>query len=167
LNRRPPAPEAGALPGYATPRRQTLPPNAPGGTRIPNLLIRSQMLYPIELRARSKTTADNDRHSRPKTDTDYRPHPPDRQPVHLAFAAQIEMSPSRSGQSSPIDNPTARKSCCGTTLHPVVTSMATEPTAQAPPSDRPVRRAWERPNLTVLRKLSALTLQTDGGATVS
>ena len=25
--------------------------DAPGGTRIPNLLIRSQMLYPIELRA--------------------------------------------------------------------------------------------------------------------
>jgi hypothetical protein len=25
--------------------------NAPGGTRTPNLLIRSQMLYPIELRA--------------------------------------------------------------------------------------------------------------------
>ena len=25
--------------------------SAPGGTRIPNLLIRSQMLYPIELRA--------------------------------------------------------------------------------------------------------------------
>ncbi len=24
---------------------------APGGSRIPNLLIRSQMLYPIELRA--------------------------------------------------------------------------------------------------------------------
>jgi hypothetical protein len=26
-------------------------PYAPGGTRTPNLLIRSQMLYPIELRA--------------------------------------------------------------------------------------------------------------------
>src|SRR5438067_4400743 len=57
LNQRPPAPEAGALPGYATPRRQSCTAHAPGGTRIPNLLIRSQMLYPIELRARSKTTA--------------------------------------------------------------------------------------------------------------
>ena len=28
--------------------------DAPGGTRIPNLLIRSQMLYPIELRARTE-----------------------------------------------------------------------------------------------------------------
>ncbi len=27
--------------------------SAPGGTRIPNLLIRSQMLYPIELQAQS------------------------------------------------------------------------------------------------------------------
>jgi hypothetical protein len=44
--------------------------------------------------------------------------------------------------------------------------MATEPTAQTPQSDRPVRRAWERPNLTVLRKLSVLTLQTGGGATL-
>ena len=41
---------------YAPPN-QPLPKDivdAPGGTRIPNLLIRSQMLYPIELRARSK-----------------------------------------------------------------------------------------------------------------
>ena len=52
LNQRPPAPEAGALPGYATPRRYELGQhNAPGETRTPNLLIRSQMLYPIELRA--------------------------------------------------------------------------------------------------------------------
>ncbi len=52
LNQRPPAPEAGALPGYATPRRDELGQrNAPGETRTPNLLIRSQMLYPIELRA--------------------------------------------------------------------------------------------------------------------
>jgi hypothetical protein len=53
LNQRPPAPEAGALPGYATPRRTARKDlaDAPGGTRIPNLLIRSQMLYPIELRA--------------------------------------------------------------------------------------------------------------------
>jgi hypothetical protein len=52
LNQRPPAPEAGALPGYATPRRNELGQhNAPGETRTPNLLIRSQMLYPIELRA--------------------------------------------------------------------------------------------------------------------
>ena len=28
--------------------------SAPGGSRIPNLLIRSQMLYPIELRAHTK-----------------------------------------------------------------------------------------------------------------
>jgi hypothetical protein len=32
-------------------RHNPLRPNAPGGTRTPNLLIRSQMLYPIELRA--------------------------------------------------------------------------------------------------------------------
>src|SRR6185437_15314117 len=65
LNQRPPAPEAGALPGYATPRRTLAsfrvdrptplarPTNfhAPRGTRTPNLLIRSQMLYPIELGA--------------------------------------------------------------------------------------------------------------------
>ena len=41
---------------YAPPN-QPLPKDivdAPGGTRIPNLLIRSQMLYPIELRALSK-----------------------------------------------------------------------------------------------------------------
>src|SRR5690348_10224391 len=40
---------------YAPPD-QPLPKDlvdAPGGTRIPNLLIRSQMLYPVELRARS------------------------------------------------------------------------------------------------------------------
>jgi hypothetical protein len=29
--------------------------SAPGGTRIPNLLIRSQMLYPIELQARKES----------------------------------------------------------------------------------------------------------------
>jgi hypothetical protein len=29
--------------------------HAPGGTRIPNLLIRSQMLYPIELQARKES----------------------------------------------------------------------------------------------------------------
>ena len=50
LNQRPPAPEAGALPGYATPREPD-ESSAPGETRTPNLLIRSQMLYPIELRA--------------------------------------------------------------------------------------------------------------------
>ena len=33
---------------------------APGGTRTPNLLIRSQMLYPIELRAHKKTWAVQD-----------------------------------------------------------------------------------------------------------
>ena len=55
LNQRPPAPEAGALPGYATPRRQLsyrlsfTRLNAPRRTRTSNLLIRSQMLYPIEL----------------------------------------------------------------------------------------------------------------------
>jgi hypothetical protein len=32
--------------------------NAPGGTRTPNLLIRSQMLYPIELRAPIRLRAD-------------------------------------------------------------------------------------------------------------
>ena len=36
---------------YAPPTKPTA--HAPGGTRIPNLLIRSQMLYPIELRARN------------------------------------------------------------------------------------------------------------------
>src|SRR3954463_5491162 len=76
LNQRPPAPEAGALPGYATPRRQTSTAHAPGGTRIPNLLIRSQMLYPIELRARSNTTAVSSLYRdrmRSKTDNNYRP----------------------------------------------------------------------------------------------
>src|SRR5215203_4763432 len=56
LNQRPPAPEAGALPGYATPRSSCPlqgPAGAPGRTRTSNLLIRSQMLYPIELRAPS------------------------------------------------------------------------------------------------------------------
>ena len=54
LNQRPPAPEAGALPGYATPRSScTCAAGAPGRTRTSNLLIRSQMLYPIELRAPS------------------------------------------------------------------------------------------------------------------
>src|SRR3954447_16933505 len=48
LNQRPPAPEAGALPGYATPRRKKRillviePSDAPGESRTPNLLIRSQ-----------------------------------------------------------------------------------------------------------------------------
>ena len=56
LNQRPPAPEAGALPGYATPRKFLVyPPGAPGRTRTSNLLIRSQMLYPIELRAPTKS----------------------------------------------------------------------------------------------------------------
>src|SRR5918993_193169 len=54
LNQRPPAPEAGALPGYATPRSScNCAAGAPGRTRTSNLLIRSQMLYPIELRAPS------------------------------------------------------------------------------------------------------------------
>ena len=56
LNQRPPAPEAGALPGYATPRRTSTLKGlvyAPVGIRTPNLLIRSQMLYPVELRALS------------------------------------------------------------------------------------------------------------------
>ena len=61
LNHRPPGPEPGALTGLrhapqisrysrAAPRDH----GAPGGTRIPNLLIRSQMLYPIELQAPEK-----------------------------------------------------------------------------------------------------------------
>ena len=37
---------------YAPPNCRKIA-DAPGGTRIPNLLIRSQMLYPIELRALS------------------------------------------------------------------------------------------------------------------
>ena len=82
---------------YAPPTNLTA--HAPGGTRIPNLLIRSQMLYPIELRARNKTAANN-RSDRSKTDTDYRPHPPDRQPVHLASSTPREgcraLSPVRS-----------------------------------------------------------------------
>ena len=57
LNQRPPAPEAGALPGYATPRHYlhvaTSATYAPGETRTPNPQIRSLMLYPIELRALS------------------------------------------------------------------------------------------------------------------
>src|SRR5215210_9422661 len=68
LNQRPPAPEAGALPGYATPRStdsdgRDRRHSAPGETRTPNLLIRSQMLYPIELRAheRNSTLATNAR----------------------------------------------------------------------------------------------------------
>jgi hypothetical protein len=69
---------------YAPPTNLTA--HAPGGTRIPNLLIRSQMLYPIELRARNEIRRlPNDRPSRSKTDTDYRPHPLDRQPVHHAL----------------------------------------------------------------------------------
>ena len=66
LNQRPPAPEAGALPGYATPRRRSFNAlsckarSAPGETRTPNLLIRSQMLYPIELRAPETAQASND-----------------------------------------------------------------------------------------------------------
>jgi hypothetical protein len=31
--------------------RQDIPLSTPGGTRTPNLLVRSQTLYPIELRA--------------------------------------------------------------------------------------------------------------------
>jgi hypothetical protein len=45
LNRGPPAPEAGALTGL----RHAPMPHALRGTRTPSLLIRSQMLYPIEL----------------------------------------------------------------------------------------------------------------------
>jgi hypothetical protein len=48
-------------------------------------------------------------------------------------------------------------------LHPVVTSMTIQPTVQDPHSDRTTRRDWERPTLTVLPKLSELTLQTGGG----
>src|SRR6476469_7452193 len=69
LNQRPPAPEAGALPGYATPRRRSFQipcyrkaRSAPGETRTPNLLIRSQMLYPIELRAPDTAQASNEHH---------------------------------------------------------------------------------------------------------
>ena len=36
------------------------PSNAPGETRTPNLLIRSQMLYPIELRAHNTLWAVQD-----------------------------------------------------------------------------------------------------------
>ena len=60
LNQRPPAPEAGALPGYATPRSSCkCAAGAPGRTRTSNLLIRSQMLYPIELRAPSNDVGQN------------------------------------------------------------------------------------------------------------
>ena len=55
LNLRPPAPEAGALTGlrYA-PNTLVVPTDGtalhgPKGSRTPNLLIRSQMLYPVEL----------------------------------------------------------------------------------------------------------------------
>src|SRR6185437_6966741 len=69
LNHRPPGPEPGALTGlrHAPPKSRGTSPTtlhclyAPGETRTPNLLIRSQMLYPIELRAQSRhqtTTAD-------------------------------------------------------------------------------------------------------------
>ncbi len=63
LNHRPPGPEPGALTGlrhapqisriHLLHRERAAPRDhgAPGGTRIPNLLIRSQMLYPIELQA--------------------------------------------------------------------------------------------------------------------
>jgi hypothetical protein len=73
LNHRPPGPEPGALTGLRhapqTSRYRRAAPRdhgAPGGTRIPNLLIRSQMLYPIELQAPVKiyflvTTADMSR----------------------------------------------------------------------------------------------------------
>ena len=46
LNLRPSGPKPDALPNCATSRN-----GAPGETRTPNLLIRSQTLYPIELRA--------------------------------------------------------------------------------------------------------------------
>lgn len=53
-NPRPLRPERSALPGCATPRYQLLEgvhrSGTPEGTRTPNLLIRSQTLYPIELR---------------------------------------------------------------------------------------------------------------------
>ena len=55
MNLRPPAPEAGALTGlrYA-PNTLVVPTDGtalhgPKGSRTPNLLIRSQMLYPVEL----------------------------------------------------------------------------------------------------------------------
>ena len=41
-------------PRAANATRGQYPSNAPGETRTPNLLIRSQMLYPIELRAHRK-----------------------------------------------------------------------------------------------------------------
>ena len=44
------APESKKLRTMLTVRSQRVT-NAPEGTRTPNLLIRSQMLYPIELRA--------------------------------------------------------------------------------------------------------------------
>jgi|SRR4051794_6839142 hypothetical protein len=46
LNLRPSGPKPDALPSCATSRN-----GVPGETRTPNLLIRSQTLYPIELRA--------------------------------------------------------------------------------------------------------------------
>jgi hypothetical protein len=58
LNHRPPGPEPGALTGLRHAPQisrhscaASRDHGAPGGTRIPNLLIRSQMLYPIELQA--------------------------------------------------------------------------------------------------------------------
>jgi hypothetical protein len=55
LNHRPPGPEPGALTGlrYA-PKTSHTPPNAPRRSRTPNLLIRSQTLYPVELWARGQ-----------------------------------------------------------------------------------------------------------------
>ena len=43
--------------------------HAPGGTRIPNLLIRSQMLYPIELQARKESIVQKQRRTCPTAET--------------------------------------------------------------------------------------------------
>ena len=42
-------------------KRRPLIQSAPGGTRTPSLLVRSQTLYPIELRARTGSTVDRER----------------------------------------------------------------------------------------------------------
>jgi hypothetical protein len=57
--------------------------DAPGGTRIPNLLIRSQMLYPIELRALTeRRRIDLDEDDRMQTRIIDRAHAPVN-PIHV------------------------------------------------------------------------------------
>ena len=86
---------------YAPPN-QPLPKDivdAPGGTRIPNLLIRSQMLYPIELRARKYNDGCIQTRGQSNADADNRPPHFASQPTAMTLSTLC--APKKSAKTKP------------------------------------------------------------------